>query len=245
MSLATVVSDILWNLDIISSIGSHQTLLVDGDKLGFDTRYMQWLRRPMTGDSREEILHAINKTFKLFEEVLHSYQCNSYINNAISHVHQEQLEIADNILTNLKNLMKRKDKVVQGLITLSTFERYNNDSGFKIEMKRFEERMMKLYQKSEQIEQKMLQKLPHHSCCYTIPLPEPQPLHNFRLDATPSPSMSSQTQNSTAPSTSSIQQQALLNAPPIPLAVPPTPMTALDIMREETQLLSSPRAVCK
>jgi len=189
MALQTVVADILWNLDIIGAVSNHQTLLVDGDKLAFDTRYLQWLRRPVTGDSRSQILAAVDKTFQLFEEVLHSYQCNSYISNTTTHVHQEQLEIADNILNNLQNLMSRKTHVNNGLSTLSTFERYNDDSGFKIEMNRFSERMQKLCRKCETLKQKMIQRMPQRTCCYNIGQSDIQPLNSFNLDMTPSPSV--------------------------------------------------------
>lgn len=172
MSMQTVVSDILWNLDIIGSISNHQTLLVDGDRLAFDTRYFQSIRRPFTGDSRTQILAAISKTFKVFEEVLHSYQCNSYISDNTTHIHQEQLEIADNILTNLNNLTSRQADVATGLSTLATFERYNDDSAFKIEMNRFSDHMKKLCRKCEILKDKMVQRMPATgSCCYKI-LPE-------------------------------------------------------------------------
>jgi hypothetical protein len=176
MALNTVVNDILWNLDTIGSINNHQTLLVTGDRLNFDTRYMQFIRRPFTGDSRDQILNTVEKTFKLFEEVLHSYQCNHYLNPQAKHIHQEQVEIADNIVNNIYALKERKDAVIQGLTTLSTFERYNDDSGFKIKMKGFMERIVKLYAKCESIQQRITSRLPNacgpntqSSCCYQVP----------------------------------------------------------------------------
>jgi len=150
MSLSMVVSDILWNLDVLGAVTNHQTLLVSGDKLAFDNRYLQWVRRPISGDSRSHILSALEKTFGLFEEVLQSYQSNIYVNTA-GNLSHEQSEIADNILINLKNLVDRQECVNTGLNTLMTFERYNHDSAFKIEMNRFMERMDRLCKKCQNL----------------------------------------------------------------------------------------------
>lgn len=151
MALPTVVSDILWNMDILGSITNHQTLWVDGDKLGFDTRYMQWLRRPLTGDSREHILHAVKKTLTLFDELLQSYTLIHSNNRS----RQDEVELDEIMLNNLHELNKREDKVNKGLSILSTFERYNGDSAFRMEVERLNREVQRLCQKSRALVSKM------------------------------------------------------------------------------------------
>lgn len=63
--LSVIVSDMLLNLDILGSISNHQTLMVDGDRLRFDTRYAQWIRRSVTGDSRAQIRHDRKDVYDL------------------------------------------------------------------------------------------------------------------------------------------------------------------------------------
>jgi hypothetical protein len=151
MAVPTIVSDILLNLDILGSITNHQTLLVEGDRLRFDLRYAQWVRRPLTGDGREQIKTVIEKTFSICEEILHSYQCNSYITNP-DIVNHEQTMIVNNISDTLNNIVTRKTKVIQGLETLSTFERYTGDPAFKIQMSRFCERMSRICKWAETLQ---------------------------------------------------------------------------------------------
>ncbi len=182
MALSMIVSDILWNLDVLGAVTNHQTLLVLGDKLAFDNRYLQWVRRPISGESRSHILSALEKTFGLFEEVLQSYQSNTYVNTpgVLSH---EQSEIADNILINLRNLMERRECVTTGLNTLMTFERYNHDSAFKIEMNRFMERMERLCKKCQSLTCR-IEKTPlrlYHSSPIVPPDPPNSPLTALSL----------------------------------------------------------------
>jgi len=156
MALTTLFDSLLWNFDIIGSINIHQTLLVNGDKLNFETRYFQFVRRALTSDSREQILQAIDKTFSSCEEILHAYQCNMYVNSdQVEQLHQEQLEIVSTIYDNLNNFVARKANVIKGLNVLSSFERYNNDPSFRIEIKRFTERLEKIIKKCEQIKCRM------------------------------------------------------------------------------------------
>lgn len=159
MALQSVVGDILWNLDVVGAIDNHQTLLVQGDRLAFDTRYFQFIRRPVSGNSRQQILTTLEKTFILFEEVIQSYQSNNYVNSSTP-LTSEQIEVADNIMCNLKNLIHRQALVIHGLTTLSTFERYNQDSSFKLEMNRFIERISKLCRKCETLVSKLQTRLP-------------------------------------------------------------------------------------
>lgn len=144
MALQTVVADVLWNFDVISSVDSHQTLLLDGDRLQFDTRYAQWLRRPISGDSRKQILVVLERTFARCDEVLHSYQCNTYIGSATSGLLQEQRMIVTNISDTLHSILKRQEPVIKGLKTLGTFERYSVDSAFSIGVTRFVEHMQRI-----------------------------------------------------------------------------------------------------
>ena len=169
MALPTIVSDILWNFDILASLSFNETLLVDGDKLGFDKRYLQFARRSITRDSRDAILHAIQKTFTLCEEIIQSYQY--VINNEtlramcdkmgsipdIVWLQNEQIDTANCIFENLQHLIVRKPGVIKGLTTLSTFERYDSDTSFKIELNRFIEKLEKLIRKCENMRTKMKQ----------------------------------------------------------------------------------------
>ena len=167
MALQTVVNDILWNLDIISLVNTNQTLLVDGDKLGFDMRYLQGLRRPLTGDSRNQILAVIQKTLNLCEETLQSYQ---FVLNSDSQrlfcekigsipdtvwLQNEQIDVINNVYDNLQNFISRKKGVIRGLQNLSTFERYNNDTSFKIDLNRFVQKLEKFIRKCENVRTKM------------------------------------------------------------------------------------------
>lgn len=147
MALDTIVSDIMWNLDIIRAITNHQTLMVHGNRLEFDNRVLQWLRRPLTGDSRQQILNAIQNTFTMFEEVLRSYQCNIYIQNPDDYKQAEQSEVIDKIYTHLTGFIERRNEVFNGLEILSTFERYNNDHQFNIRLKSIKTTINRLYDK--------------------------------------------------------------------------------------------------
>jgi len=167
MALNTLVQDILWNFDILSRVSLHQTLLVVGDKLDFDQRYMQCARRTFSGDSREAILHAISKTFIHCEEILGSYQY--VINNEslrilcekMDSIHDmiwlqnEHVETGNAIFENLQHFIDRKNGVIKGLNILSTFERYNSDTAFKIELQRFVEKIEKFIRKCENMKLKM------------------------------------------------------------------------------------------
>ena len=169
MALQTVVNDILWNLDIISEVTNQQTLKCDGNRLEFDNRYLQYIRRSLSNDSRQLILHTIQKTFLLIEEIIQSYQyvLSSESLRVVTNktpeipdgvwVQNEQVDIANNIYDNLQNFILRKNAVIQGLRTLSTFERYNTDTSFKIEMNRFIDKTEKLTRKCETIRSKMRQ----------------------------------------------------------------------------------------
>lgn len=153
MALANVASDILLNFDVIGNITTHQTLMVEGNRLGFEVRYAQFVRRHISGDGRKQIRDAIEKTFTICEELLHSYQCNTYVLNfSDSRLHQEQAMIVTNIRDTLKQIMERRTSVIEGLETLSTFERYNYDPEFKIQMERFKERMQKVCKWAESIQ---------------------------------------------------------------------------------------------
>lgn len=150
MALSTLVSDLLLNWDILGSLTNHQTLMVEGDRLRIDTRYGQWLRRPLSGDGREPIKHAIDKTLLLCEELLHSYQCNMYVISPDTLCMQhEQKRIVSNIRDTLEHLLSRQARVLAGLQVLSTFERYAQDPEFKIQMARFQERVTRLCQWAE------------------------------------------------------------------------------------------------
>ncbi len=167
MALQTVVNGVLWNLDVLSNITSHQTLLVQGDKLDFDNRYLQIIRRPLTQDSRSSILQAIQRTFQICEEVTQSYV---YVLNSDSNrlrnekteaftsseaqsiwLQNQEFDTAISIFDNLKKIIERETNVVSGLQALSNFERYAEDKAFKIEMKSFIEKMRRIARRCQNI----------------------------------------------------------------------------------------------
>lgn len=59
---------IIWydNLDILSKLQPNQKLVVEGDRIMLDDRWFKGLRRKVTGNSREEIIEPLRKTFEFF-----------------------------------------------------------------------------------------------------------------------------------------------------------------------------------
>ena len=161
MALNTLFHDISWNLDTIKSITNHQTLLVVGDKLNLDDRYIQSIRRSFTFDSRKQILQVIEKTLVSTRELLISYQHSTYLQQSSStHVYQEQIDVAENIYANVQELLHKKDGVLQGLQILATFERYTKDTAFQIKIQNFSKHVQSLHQKCLQLKQRY-EKLQH------------------------------------------------------------------------------------
>jgi hypothetical protein len=150
MALTTVINDILWNLDTLAALGNHQTLMVMGDRLFVDQRYFQCLQRHFTGDSRQQILKATEKTLKMLDEVLKSYAL--FLEQP---AHNPRDDTWENMLHNLQALRLRKDKVLQGMTVLRTFERYESDPAFTIELSRFMACLQKSHKKCEELEQRL------------------------------------------------------------------------------------------
>lgn len=164
MALATVCSDILWNLDILAAVNVHQTLLVIGDRLEFDKRPVQWLWRRISGDSREHVLHAIDRTFGMCEELLQSYRytiCNECMQSLATRTVanemelNEQAEIVSQIYYNLSTVIQRIDPVIRGLRTLSTFERYTEDRSFQNKIARSIDRIKQWKVRGEELRQRI------------------------------------------------------------------------------------------
>ncbi len=128
MALNAVCQDILWNIDIISALQVHETLLVFGNKLQIDNRRLQSLRRKFSDDSRDKIIAAISNTISLCMEVLSSYQYNYHIKD------HTNTELSDSIYVNITDIENRTDNFLIGLKNLSTFERYTNDVSFQIQI---------------------------------------------------------------------------------------------------------------
>lgn len=173
MSLKLHVEDILWNFDTIGGVENHQTLTVSGEKLGFDDRYLQFVRRSITGDSREAVMDVIKNTFDRADEILKSFQCNYYIQPDTPHIHQEQIEVVKEIQTNVKELLDRCDPLSEGLSRLATFERYINDSGIQTKIVRLKKRVQDLRTKCQRLTEKIQQRLgvidaTNNTCCYRM-----------------------------------------------------------------------------
>jgi len=173
MSLKLHVEDVLWNFDTIGGVDNHQTLTVSGDKLGFDDRYLQSVRRTFTGDSRESVMETIKTTFDRADEILKAYQCNYYIQPNTPHIHQEQIEIVKEMQNHVKEIHDRCDPLSNGLDRLSTFERYINDSSIQTKISRLKKRVQQLRSKCQHLSEKILARLRlitsnHDTCCYQM-----------------------------------------------------------------------------
>ena len=139
MSLNLVFKDVMWNLNTISSVDNHQTLLVVGNKLHIDTRLFQFLRRNWNNNNRENIINIINHTLDMENEIIDSYQHSSFKHT--------QHDTAKEITSNLLDLAKEKNNFVSGLRVLSSFERYDKDAAFQIKINRIVDRVDKLSEK--------------------------------------------------------------------------------------------------
>jgi hypothetical protein len=135
MSLPTLFGDIMWNLNTIKCLESNQTLMVLGDKLKCETRFIQALFRKMTEDGRVQIVQAISKTCRQTNELLQSYKCSKYLQYKTDT--EEELETRNAMLVNIEAFMEKRDGVIRGLQVLSTFERYKSDPSFQIEIEGF------------------------------------------------------------------------------------------------------------
>ena len=132
MALNSLFKDIMRNFNTVANTNNHQTLMVKGDKLDFDNRNFQALRRMISDDGRKEIIKVISKTLKLTQELLHSYQNSIYLQQLTPYSYQ-----AENIFNNVNELQEKKEGILQGLDVLGTFERYVNDPSFQLEIDEF------------------------------------------------------------------------------------------------------------
>jgi hypothetical protein len=146
MSMCTIVKDILWNFNILSSLENHQTLYVEGDKLFLEDRMFQFIRRTFSGDSRNRIINSIEKSLNMFDEVLQVYKIYMENNNK-----SLTKEINQNIFYNLQKLTQQKEKVVNGLITLRTYMRYIKDQSFLFSVDDFINRLNQLNNKANDL----------------------------------------------------------------------------------------------
>ena len=147
MALQTVAHHILFNLDILGELQNHQTLLVDGERLRIDDRYLQCVRRAISGDSRLQTLGIIAKTLGLYGELLQAYQ--------LALRGQPDEEVLESMQANLARLSGREARVVTGLDKLLTYERYSQDSAFRIEVQQFMAELQKLNRKAKTLQAEM------------------------------------------------------------------------------------------
>ena len=148
MALAVLYETIDWNLSIIEGVNTHRTLMVIGDKLQFDTRYFQSFFRTIGDDSRNQIVHTINKTFVMAFELLSSYNHSTYF-RPCENPSDEHQEIAAEMFSNLQNMNKAKQTVIQGLQNLASFQRYANDASFKLDVEKLIKMMTKICDKCD------------------------------------------------------------------------------------------------
>jgi len=127
----------LWNLDILSEITEEQTLLVNGSKLEFDNRYLQFIQRSWTKDGRQQIVETIAKTFKIIGEVLTSYSTHyCFYQEKKTELSMEQVKILADMQNHMKYVAEKQQGVLTGLQNLASFERYKDDPNFKHNLSR-------------------------------------------------------------------------------------------------------------
>jgi hypothetical protein len=152
MALNTLCADILWNLEILRSLEPNNTLLAVGDRLSFDHHRFQSIRRTWGGNSRSQIVSAINKTITFLDELLVSYQYCVYLQAQSpfqTKCSQEQVDITEKMYENLKAIHDKQESVNQGLETLKKFERYTNDIAFVIDIDNVKTTLQKLMVKCQ------------------------------------------------------------------------------------------------
>jgi len=146
MALTLAFDIVLCNLDTISGVSVHQTFKVTGHKLQFDESYIPSVSRTFMGDSREKVSEAIGNTMSMLQELIQSYQLNTYVtgNQALS---SEQWDIVRTIKIQVKQIIERESKVLEGLDRLSDFKRYMDDKEFKLKINRFKTRFENIVEK--------------------------------------------------------------------------------------------------
>lgn len=146
MALTLAFDIVLCNLDTISGVSVHQTFKVTGHKLQFDESYIPSVSRTFMGDSREKVSEAIGNTMSMLQELIQSYQLNTYVtvNQALS---SEQWDIVRTIKIQVKQIIEREAKVLEGLDRLSDFKRYMDDKEFKLKINRFKTRFENIVEK--------------------------------------------------------------------------------------------------
>jgi len=133
MALTNLFKQIVWNLDMISSLGNNQTFYVVDTKLFIENRGISSFWR--NAETRVLILDAIEYTWTSMDEILNSYQNTSYLQ---PHVFYETSKnnITEEIQNQLKEFSVKEEKVLEGLTRLNTFSRYQTDSSFLVRMGR-------------------------------------------------------------------------------------------------------------
>jgi hypothetical protein len=127
MALTIVYNQILWNLDMVASLGTNQTFYVNESKLYIENRIFQSFIR--NGEERNQILSAIENTWALTDELLNSYQHSVLLQ---PHVYYDEIKPNDfeNIINQLNEFKDKEENVTNGLKRLGTFNRYQIDSSF-------------------------------------------------------------------------------------------------------------------
>lgn len=149
MALTLAFDIVLCNLDTIAGVSVHQTFKVTGHKLQFDESYIPSVSRTFMGDSREKVSEAIGNTMSMLQELIQSYQLNTYVtgNQTLS---SEQWDIVRTIKIQVKQIIVIESKVLEGLDRLSDFKRYMDDKEFKLKINRFKTRFENIVEKIKQ-----------------------------------------------------------------------------------------------
>lgn len=132
MSMQLVVNDVLLNFDTIAQLHNHQTLQVVGTRVYIDTRMFQFARRTWSGDNRQVVIQAIEKTLATSSDILKSYSQNQHLYHYIHQTSEHQSsELAELMLENMKKILDRVEPAIRGLETWKTYQRYIHDYDFQ------------------------------------------------------------------------------------------------------------------
>jgi hypothetical protein len=133
MSLTNLFNQIVWNLDMISSLGNNQTFYVVDTKLFIENRTMAGYWR--SGETRVLILDAVEYTWTSIDELLTSYQNTNFLQPHIFYESRKN-DVTEKIKSQLQEFVNKEEKVLEGLNRLATFTRYQTDSSFLVRIGR-------------------------------------------------------------------------------------------------------------
>lgn len=116
-----VYKHITWNLDILAKLDVHKTLFVSGCLLHVEDRHLQFIRRPISADSRTRVISTIENTLSKTSEFISLYD----------HLDSDYKQKFSQYLLELRTKLSR---ALEGLSTLGNFVRYKTDTDFQVKL---------------------------------------------------------------------------------------------------------------